>query len=283
MLRDILYDFFIGFIFSIRFDLFLNNVCLDFSSIDQLKLTNQIWKIFQFNFITFMMISYALMYYVPVIYQPVYGLIKIISLLFHSIHYFDILQKMSSKIKTKKSSTIDTVATVITLFIYQFSIEIVLIISNYVFYEFKILLSIINYIIPVIYHSFYFCNNYWQSINLHISKRIDIFETRWPYYFGYGTISAFLYSYSDIPYVAFIYNLYLVIAMVIPFSIRKGSTLGEDKSSTIGSGQINIFRDSSLEKKSYFRINLSVFTYITEWLFYLISLKFAPINVNSII
>src|SRR5579871_5432384 len=104
MIREILYDFFRGFIASIRLDLFMNNICLDFIPLTQLKLVNQMWKVCEFNLVAFLIIPYTLFYFVPFLYSPIYGLIKIFSLFFHSMYYFDILQKMSSKVGTKKGS-----------------------------------------------------------------------------------------------------------------------------------------------------------------------------------
>lgn len=244
MLRDILTDFCSGFVTSIRLDYFFNHI------IAKGGLIRHIWKIIKFNIAAHLIIPFILQY-LP-FFDFFYGIVKIGSIIFHGIYYFDLLTQIPINKKIKSGSAIDTIATIVTLIIYQFSIELVLVFCNYFLSPFTILLTIINYVIPVIYHSFYFFNNYWQRINMDINKRIDIFESNWPYYFGYGTIAALLYNQTY-----FLYNLYLIIGIVIPFAIpdRKVDTI-------------------------YPRINLSIFTYISEWMFYLISLKFKPVNAH---
>lgn len=244
MLRSILTDFCNGLFTSLRLDCFFNHI------IAKGGLIRHIWKIIKFNIVAHLIIPFILQY-LPFFYF-FYGIIKIGSIFFHGIFYFDLLTQIPINKKIKNGSVIDTIATIFTLFIYQFSIELVLIICNNFLSPFTILLSIINYVIPVIYHSFYFFNNYWQRINMDVKKRIDIFETYWPYYFGYGTIAALLYNHTY-----FLYNLYLIVAIVIPFAIpdRKVDTL-------------------------YPRINLSIFTYISDWIIYLISLRFKSISAH---
>jgi len=244
MLRDILTDFYSGFITSLRLDYFFNHI------ITEGGLIRHIWKIIKFNIVAHLIIPFVLQY-LP-LFDFLYGIVKFGSIIFHSIYYFNLLTQIPINKKIKNCSAIDTIATIVTLIIYQFSIEFMLLVCNYFLSPFTILVTIINYVIPVIYHSFYFFNNYWQRINIDINKRIEIFESNWPYYFGYGTIAALLYNNTY-----FLYNLYLIIGIVIPFAIP----------------------DRKIDAK-YPRINLSIFTYISEWMFYFISLKFKPVSAH---
>jgi len=251
MITDILYHFYLGLINSLRIDSFLYIIITDD------KIINILWKIIKFNLV----INLFLSYFISLIFPPFCLIINFVSIFFHTIHYFDVINNIP--VKTKNNNQIfDTMAVILTITIYQISISLMLTILNYIFYEMKLILGIINYIIPTIYHSFYFYNNVWQRYNINIQKRIDTYETFWPYYFGYGTLISLLYYNYSIPYIAFLYNMYMFVLTIIPFSypIKKQNIIPIPENNT-----------------SYFKIDMSIFSYISKWLFRLISLKFRPI------
>lgn len=239
MFKEILFDFSNGIITSIRLDIFLYHI------ITETKIINLIWKLLKFNIGMHLCIPFLLFNIFPIYYANMfYFIVKMISICFNAIHYIEYIRDNHIYIKTKSNSSFDAIASIIMIFIYQISINSIMYISNHFLYN-TILLNGINYIIPVIYHSLYCYSNMWQRLHLDIPKQIKIYEIYWPYYFGYGTVSTLLYYYSDIPYIACVYNLYLLVVISIPFMEKQNLK-------------------KILPTRQYCRINMSIFTYISR-------------------
>lgn len=143
----------------------------------------------------------------------------------------------------KKGEVIDIISTIITMSIYQLSMMLVISFVNYIL--FSNVSIIINFFILTIYHSFYAFNNLWQKKGIKINVRVDIYESRWAYYGGFGIIPTIIYLYSYNIYVASLYNLYLFMLIMIPFYVVEPVI------------------------ENYPKINLKVFTYVCKWIIYL--------------
>ncbi|MEM0354225.1 MAG: hypothetical protein QXW79_01450 [Thermoplasmata archaeon] len=141
------------------------------------------------------------------------------------------------------------VGAVITMTLYKFTIYLTTHLINLILHERFFFVAIcLNFVILEFYHSFYCYNNWWQHKRIGILQRINICEKMWPFYLGYGTFATIIYFYTSIPEIAGLYNLYIMFLISNPF-------LAETKHWNILS--------------SYPSINLSLFSYLTKYLFFL--------------
>jgi hypothetical protein len=253
MHKDIAKDFLSGIITSVRFDLFIKpfyvntkfrylllkiiayNILLHFLPCMMLNLVNWLFNIS-------MMISNVFLF-------P----INLFSILFHLLHYMDLINMVSIySTKTSNSGeTLDLLSLTITMSIYQFVIFITTAVINIFFHiffntEFFFIAFFINLFILMVYHSFYCFNNLWQYKKIKMSHRIDMHEKLWPYYTGYGIISSILYLYSTNPIILGIYNLYMAIIISIPFMLEP---------------------KYPIKNMMYPYINLTIFSYMTGFIF----------------
>lgn len=162
--------------------------------------------------------------------------IGLVATLIHVIKYFDIVCSMSStnKKSSKKYDGKELVSLGILMAIYQIVVQLVIGVTNYVFWPGSILLLFL-------YHSLYCFNNLWQCQGIPIPNRIKRLETMWAYYAGYSTIATILYLFSDNLLVAMTYNIFFALNIATAFVI-----------------------DDHKVHKRYPSINLSLFSYFTR-------------------
>lgn len=224
MFFNIIYDMIKGFLDSIRLDILIVKMWLNE------KLRRIFTKILKYN-ILFHIIPFILwklintyVYELPgVIFQMIDYLTIIVSTLFHILHYLDLMNLMGTYCpKTiSNGSALDLISMAITMSIYQFIIFISTSLIDFIFYhKFKTISFIFNFIVLVIYHSFYCFNGLWQFRKIDMKYRLDIFERLWPYYFGYGIMATIIYAYISNPFVAVLYNLYIALIISLPFLIE---------------------------------------------------------------
>lgn len=240
MYIQILYDFFLGLISSVRIDLIFTTIKSD-SKLQSLWL-----KILKYNsllhilphIVTILLSSYVNLYFVQYLISP-------ISAIFHLIHYMDLLRISTDhcvdfRSKNKKE-LIDLISLGITMSIYSMVIYLTTELINIFFRNFYFIGYLLNFIILSIYHSFYCFNSLWQYHQISPSTRIDMHEKLWPYYVGYGFIATIIYLNTSC-LMCGIYNIYFGFLMMIPFLIKP------------------IFP----KKNSYPSINLTIFSYLTS-------------------
>lgn len=212
-------------------------------------LSNTIKRIFEFNIMYIMLphLLFSLIYWMgldlAIVTRIYYGIMSMVSGLFHALHYFDILQIISQNTQKTESkfSLIDKLSITLTMMIYQFAIHLSTTLIQYLLQDkWYYLMIFIKYIVIVIYHALYCYNNVWHTMNIDIERRIDILEKMWPYYFGYTSLITVAYFNTNIPTISALYNILLIVALSNPFLIK--------------------VRFPSHRK--YFSINLSIFTYV---------------------
>ncbi|XWV26619.1 putative etoposide-induced protein 2.4 [Tupanvirus soda lake] len=250
MYKHIILDFFQGIVNSIRIDFFVKPL------FDNTKLKKLVFKIIKYN---------ALLHFIPyilvVILEWLLGVslfnifiyiicpVNIFSAMFHILHYMDLVNMVSSY-SSKTSNTgaaLDMLSMTITMTIYQLVIYLTTSIINIVFHDrLHILAIIINFAILTIYHSFYCFNNLWQYKKIEMFYRIDMHEKLWPFYVGYGLVSTIIYFYINNAIMLGIYNLYMTLAIALPFLMN-----------------------TKYPKKDmpYPSINLFIFSYLTGFIF----------------
>ena len=246
MIIDILLDFLSGLYESIRVDTLIYLLMVD----DKIK--NITWKICKYNVAIPIFAQFIIDYIVPnnMAYIIIY-FVKIFNIIFYFLNCIEFIGAMNSvyfanKKSKKNVSIIDTSAIIITICIFQLSMIALIGIIHYLLYDNAYyIFVIINYLILAIYHSFDCYNNVWQNKNINIVTRINMYEKMWAYYFGYGTLSVFLYTYSHNMYILGIYNLYFIVLRSIPF---------QDK--------------NQRQPRNYPKINMRIFTYLCEWIIY---------------
>jgi hypothetical protein len=262
ILFNILTDFVFGLYHSLRIDSFL------FLLFTNKNIRKHTFKIFKYHCLLLIFIQIIIDLYISqYVCYWILHLVKIINLIFYFLNCTEfqlcIINDMKlSENSHKSKSILELSSMIITMVIYQLSILITNIIINYLFFESMYLVYFIsNYLALTIYHSFYCHNNVWQKNNVDLSKRINMFEIKWPYYFGFGTISAILYTYSNTNmYILGIYNMYMLLIICIPF-------LG------FSMNYVNNLQTT------YPKIDLSIFAYISEWIIRLFHLlKINPQN-----
>ena len=243
MLMDIIYDFFSGIFESLRFDIFISGI------LKNAKLRSICWKLLTFNvmvhIIPHIIFDFLGIHYIT---NNIVTIINLWSTIFHIIYFVDLAKINYNPIISTKTdiSAIDTATVICTMVIYQFTISISNILCGYIFYHnIFYILHLINYVLTTIYHSFCYYNNRWQQDHINIPQRIHHYETRWIYYFGYGTIATILYNYIGNVYVFCIYNLYTIMCITIPLMHK----ISFDKRSP-----------------SYGKINMSIFSYLGGWI-----------------
>lgn len=256
MYNEIIYDFFGGLFNSFKINLFVKEL------LKNSKLLKLVSKIFFYNFIFYFLptIFLNIIYYIFGItlfrIMPVINvIITIISDVFHMLHYIDLINIISKNISKNDSNVmppLELVSLSIIMTIYQIVIYLVVEIINITFNQ-KIwfISSILNFIILTIYHSFYCYNNLWHYKKIEMHHRIIMHEKLWPYYIGYGTIAALIYQNMDHHFIVFIYNIYLVLIIFLPFFI-------EPK-----------YPSEKKNYPNYPSINLKIFSYITSKIFLL--------------
>ncbi len=271
MYKCIFQDFINGILCSLRLDIYIKTLITD------ARLYKLTLKIFKYNlvmhflpYMLFTLIEWNIGLNVIPILNIISYPINIFSVLFHLLHYIDLVNIVCVySLKTSRSgNALDTLSLTITMFIYQFVIYLTTTIVNVIFNgRMHLLAIVINFIILTIYHSFYCFNNVWQYKHISMFHRIDMHEKLWPYYIGYGVISTIIYLQYKNPIIQGIYNLYMVLLISIPF-------------------MINIkYPKKKEEDMSYPKINLKIFSYITGSIFGLSKLiieKFLKVKTDDI-
>lgn len=145
------------------------------------------------------------------------------SILFHSVHYFQLTKVLCSLKKSSNQSYIlDKTSLTVTMAIYTVAIYATSVFIDIIINEKYWLLGFfIKFFILTIYHSFYCFNNLWEYNNIAMGYRIDMQERLWPYYIGYGTFSTIIYFFTDNPMILFFYNIYMILVISLPFMIKK--------------------------------------------------------------
>ena len=177
------------------------------------------------------------------------------------IHCTELINYVSTKTHKTINSTslMDNITLMITISIYQLAIYLSTEIINLIFNQnLKCVAISINFFILTIYHSFCFYNNLWQKVNIQLQNRINIFETKWPYYIGYGTTSTLLYISSYNKFVFMLYKVNTIFVLILPFVISSKKVRGSE---------------TKIENK-YPKINLSIFSYQIRLFFSLINYLF---------
>lgn len=250
MYREIVRDYFSGLLFSCRFDLLLRKAYYN------KKILCLIFKIVAYNFLlhiipTILVEPFRHLFYISLFFNIINFQINLVSVLFHLIHYLDLLNIIStySGRTDNVSPPLETMSTVITMSLYKFTIYLTTLLVNLILHErFFFVATCLNFVILEFYHSFYCYNNWWQHRRIRMRRRVDICEKMWPFYLGYGTFASIIYFYTSTPQFTGLYNLYITFLISNPF-------LMETKHWDIS--------------PSYPSINLSFFSYLTKFLFFL--------------
>lgn len=242
MYKEIILDYLLGIYNSCHIKTFVTAVRTDN------KLTSLIIKLIKFNLtwhflptLIILLLEYCFGIQLSIVSYP----INLFSIIFHLIHYIDLVGTVSTKVSKSLNtmSMLEMITMAITMSIYQLMIYFTTKLINFVFHDRLYYLCIVlNFCILATYHSFYCYNNLWQYKQIDMLHRINIHEKLWPYYLGYGTISTIIYLYISYPFMAGIYNLYLVLIIALPFLIK---------------------RKIPSEEEKYPKINLIIFSYIT--------------------
>lgn len=255
---EITKDILQGFLDSIRADIFISHVWNSTKGINTMKklfkhnmrlhilpllLVDCIYYLFDMQFHTILRyINYPIMLF---------------SIFIHTIIYIEFANAFNSvngikKIKsTKQEGTfVDTITITIMMAIYQLVVYFSTAVVNFIFEDkFYLFGLFLTFGILTIYHSLYSYNNLWQKIDLDISRRVNVHEIRWAYFLGYGLIATIVYIYTTNAYILAIYNMYMAMLLSIPLL------------------QPFDFNFYFVDKPIYFKINLTVFSYIIGWIF----------------
>lgn len=255
---EIIKDIFSGFIDSIRADTFISHISNSTKGINIIK------KLFKHN----LRLHILPLFFVDCIYY-FFGIslhtvlryinypIMLFSIFIHTIIYIEFANAFNSingskKIKsTKQDGTfVDTITITIMMGIYQLVVYCSTAVVNFVFADSFYLFGLfLTFGILTIYHSLYSYNNLWQKINLDISRRVNVHEIRWAYFLGYGLIATVVYTYTTNAYILAIYNIYMAMLLSIPLLLPFD------------------FDFYFITIPTYFKINLTVFSYIIGWIF----------------
>ena len=225
MYYNIISDFFLGLCNSARIDL------LAFMFFDNAKIRNLFLKMCKYNFVMHFLplILIKICFWLfnvsfhSVLYMIIYP-INIFSILFHLLHYLDLVNIACVHApKTSKSgNAFDSASLAITMGIYNLVIYFTTVLIDLIFFDsFYLLAFLIKFLILTIYHSFYCFNNLWQYKKIKMFYRIDMHEKLWPYYIGYGSLATIIYLYTEHPFMLGMYNLYMALALTLPFLVEE--------------------------------------------------------------
>jgi len=238
MIFEILTDFINGIINSMRIDAMIYYLITNF------KIRKIMLKICVAEF--FVLVFTHLMIFLTS-YQDggiITTFIKMINGLFIFLSTIEFISAIDTP-NNSKNKVIDVVSTIVTMSVYQISMMILVSIINYLLFSVSFIL---NYFILAIYYSFYSYNNLWQKKGINVKSRINMYECRWAYYVGYGTLPTIIYLCSYNIYLASLRDLYLFISIIIPFYVME-----------------------PIEKYTYPKINMKIFIYVCEWMMYVIN------------
>lgn len=255
MIQLILKDYFNGLIQSIRFDLLLQLYLMDVNFknlfIKMIK-NNLVMHLVPVLFVKILFITTGVSFFG--ILQWIKYPINSFSAIYHVVHYIElisVISKHSPKSYNNDNTIIDCVTMITVMFFYQTIMFSMITVIDLTFsYKIYYLTQLVKFIILVLYHSFYCYNNLWQYKKIALPIRINIHEKLWPYYFGYGTLISIIYLFNKHSIIVGLYNLYLIVILSIPFLIKP---------------------NFPTEKQSYPKINLSIFSYVTEMIFSLVN------------
>lgn len=195
------------------------------------KMYRLVLKICKYNFLMHFLptlLEYFMVWFFGISISPLintlYYPIGIFSILFHMLHYMDLVNMAcmyTSKNLSNSANNFNPISLAITMSIYNLIIYLTTTLVNLIFHDrFFWLANIINFLTLTIYHSFYCFNNLWQHKKIEIFYRIDMHEKLWPYYMGYGSVATLLYLYSDNVIVLGLYNLYMILCISLPFFLE---------------------------------------------------------------
>lgn len=222
MVANILFDFMFGIFESCRIDYVLREMYYNRA------IMWDIIHIFGFNLTINLLCRVVLYYmlyisdawYMILIYILLYAVHKLVDIVYHTVHYIDLLGKITSR-RTKKCnrSIIDVVINIILMNLYQLSLCIFIYVIHSI-PQYNSITDALGFIIInfmfCLYHALYAFNNWWQFYGVNPSSRIKVLETRWPFFVGFGLISTILCSVTNV-FSLSIYNLYLSYLIMIPF------------------------------------------------------------------
>ena len=224
MYKAILKDYFIGLLFSIRFDIMFKPL------MNNIKLRKLIFKIIKYNilfhFVPFVLINIIerfieidLMFLTVIVAIITY----FISSIFHVLHFIDLINAVNvyARSTANSASISELISLAIMMAMYQTMITLTVVILDYVTSDLIwIPMFIIKVIILSVYHSFYCYNNLWQYKKIGMILRVDMHEKLWPYYVGYGTFATLIYIFTNHPITFCFYNIYNIVIISIPFMIE---------------------------------------------------------------
>ena len=181
------------------------------------------WKIIKCNILLHCIphiLIVLINYWFPIFnfgFRIVYYLLTLISTFIHILYYIDLINASCTSVKESKLSQINLISLTIILNLYQTIIYLITRIICFILHEKLYIISFsINFMILLIYHSFYCYNNLWQSKKMMLGNRISMFENQWAYYFGFGVFITILYS-NHHPFCVALYNIYMCFLIIIPF------------------------------------------------------------------
>jgi hypothetical protein len=239
MILEILSDLSNGILNSIRVDAIIYYLIASF------KMANIMFKVCVCEILMLIAINVISMFSSSQDGGLVIYALKIINGVFIFLSTAEFIGTIDIVDNNKKGTVIDIVSTIMTMSIYQLSMMLLVNFINYVLFSTASI--VINFFILTIYHSFYAYNNLWQKKGIKISARVNIYECRWAYYAGLGILPTIIYLNSYNIYIASLYNLYLFLLIMVPFYVKEPAIL------------------------IYPKINLKVFTYVCEWMIYLVT------------
>ena len=218
-------DFVQGIMDSVRIDLIAEQI------ISNNKIKDNFVKICKWNLMLYIftlvvcdIIEFVTSISIHAIRNYVLYPIDIISVFFHFIYIYEIVEVMcfSRKILPLTSVPTNVFVISITTSIYGFFVYVSTKIIGYIFSNNLYLISlIIKFLILTYYHSFYSFNNIWKCDYIDLLYRIDIHEKLWPYYIGFGLFPTILYLSTENMYVLSVYNIYTSMSVIIPFLIKE--------------------------------------------------------------
>lgn len=222
MIRYIINDFCKGLVYAIRLDLFIKKLYNNYN------LCKLFIKILLFNYLLILTSN-----------LPFLCMLKILSVIFHILHYMDLLNILSKNIESDNKSidVLDKISINCVLIIYQMIVYLI----SYLILLFNdsYILLFFNLLLMILYHVIFLLNSLWNIHNVTINMRTYMLENRWAYHIGYCIIPTVLYLYSENIVVYCIYNIYLAMSMCIVYNMV-----------------YNI-------QNEYPKINLSVFSYLS--------------------
>jgi hypothetical protein len=211
-----------GIIDSLRIDLIISVYLHD-------KILSKLIKIMQYNFLLYvipylilLLLGYENSKYI-IILSTILNCVYYVKTFFNYYDFSYQLCKEYSVVKTQlEMKYMAYVATmyIFQLFMYTVSYLIYLVLKN-IQYHFA---YFVHFCLIVFYHSFVLYNYMWQANNIKHGYILNIHEKCWLYFFGYGILISLIYMSSNNLLCGFIYNMYYLILITIPFKIKNIGT-----------------------------------------------------------